>query len=159
LKKKFGATNLLLIGGIALFILGLVMILHLNPLFNFLSQTIPDAQIIDVVGVISQFAGQAMVVFGAMRSTSHNLISNMQTERRITIEGFAKNVQQLEKTLLNEQQALKTGYTQAMAKIDALVENQKTAVTQPKPVLPLNCKFCGTRIQQGSFCPQCGKAN
>ena len=24
---------------------------------------------------------------------------------------------------------------------------------------PIDCKFCGTKINQGPFCPSCGKAN
>jgi hypothetical protein len=89
LKKKIGlATSGLIIGGMILFLLGLLMILRVNPLFSLFSQVISDLQIIEVVGVISLFIGQALVVFGAMRSTAHNLISKMQTERRITMEGF-----------------------------------------------------------------------
>ena len=147
-----------MIGGIALFTLGLLVILRLDPVFWLFSQIIPDVQVIEVVGVTIQLLGQALVVFGAIHSTAHNLISNMQNERRITMEGFAQNNQQLQNRLLNEQQALKTGYTQVMAKIDALIASQKTVEIQSKTVIP-NCKFCGTRIDQGYFCPKCGKAN
>ncbi len=158
MKKKINsASSGLIIGGVILFMFGLLMILRVNPLLSLFSQVIPDVQVIEVVGVISQFIGQALVVFGAMRSTAHNLISNMQAERRITMEGFNQSVQQFQSKLLSEQQALKTGYTQAMAKIDALMANQKAAL--PKAVLPSNCKFCGAQIQQSRFCPQCGKAN
>ena len=160
MKKKFGSANSgLLIGGIALFILGLVMILRLNPLFNLLTQVITDTQVILAVGVAAQFAGQGLVVFGAMRSTSQHLISNMQAERRITLEGFSQNIRQLQNTLLSEQQALKTGYLQAMAKIDALAANQKATANPATAPLPSNCKFCGAKISQSRFCSQCGKAN
>ena len=148
MKKFSSVTSGLLIGGIILFILGLLMLLQLNPLFNLFSQVIPNAQVIEVIGVIFQFIGQAFVVFGAVRSTSHNLILNMQTERRITMEGFTQNIQQLQNRILIEQQALKNGYTQTSAKVDALIANQK-----------MDCKFCGAQIQQSRFCPQCGKAN
>jgi hypothetical protein len=86
------------------------MLLQLNPMFNLFSQVIPNAQVIEVIGVIFQFIGQAFVVFGAVRSTSHNLILNMQTERRITMEGFSQNIQRLQNRILIEQQALKNGY-------------------------------------------------
>ena len=158
-KKISSGTSLLLIGGIAFFTLGLLVILRLDPVFWLFSQIIPDVQVIEVVGVTIQLLGQALVVFGTIHSTAHNLISNMQNERRITMEGFAQNNQQLQNKLLNEQQALKTGYAQVMAKIDALIASQKPVEIQSKTVIPSNCKFCGTRIEQGYFCPKCGKAN
>jgi hypothetical protein len=142
-----------------LFILGLFMILRLNPVFNLFTQVLSDAQVIMTIGVIAQFAGQALVVFSAMRLTSQHLISNMQTERKITLEGFNQSIRQLQNTLLSEQQALKTGYLQAMAKIDALAANQKATANPPTVPLPSNCKFCGAKISQSRFCPQCGKAN
>ena len=152
-------TNLLLIGGITLFTLGLLVILRLDPVFWLFSQIIPDIQVIEVVGVTIQLLGQALVVFGAIHSAAQTLISNMQNERRITMEGFAQNNQQLQNRLLNEQQSLKTGYTQVMGKIDALLSNQKSVEIQSKTVIPSNCKFCGEGIEQGHFCPKCGKAN
>jgi alpha-galactosidase/6-phospho-beta-glucosidase family protein len=66
------------------------VILRLNPLFNLLTQAIPDTAAVEVVGVVTQFVGQTLVVFGAMRSTFQGLISNMQTERRITMRGLLK---------------------------------------------------------------------
>jgi hypothetical protein len=160
LKQSFwSTTRILLVGGIALFTLGLLIILRLNPLFNLLSQVIPDAAAVEVTGVVTQFVGQALVVFGAMRSTSQGVISSMQTERRITMEGFARNIQQLQNTFLVEQHALKTGYSQTIAKIDALIANQKALEVPMRVPLPSSCKFCGAKIEKGSFCPQCGKAN
>ena len=158
MKKKISSvTSGLLVGGMVLFMLGLLMILRTNPLFNLFSQISPNGQVIEVAGVFSLFIGQALVVFGAMRSTANNIMSNMQTERRLTMEGFNQSVQQFQNRLLYEQQALKTGYNQAMEKIDALIANQKA--NPPKTALPSNCKFCGAQIQQSRFCPQCGKAN
>jgi hypothetical protein len=48
---------------------------------------------------------------------------------------------------------------QAMAKIDALAANQKATANPATATLPSNCKFCGAKISQSRFCPQCGKAN
>jgi hypothetical protein len=160
LEKKFwSTTRILLLGGIAFFTLGLLVILRVNPLFNLLNQIVPDTLAVEVVGVITQFFGQALVVFGAMRSASQGFISSMQTERRIMIEGFARNIQQLQNTLLIEQQASKTGYSQTMAKVDASIAKQKVLEGPPRAILPSSCKFCNAQIKQGYFCPQCGKAN
>ena len=135
-----------------LFILGLLVILRLNPLFNVLTQVISDSQVILAIGVITEFAGQALVVFGAMRSTSNPLVSNLQAERRITLEGFNQNTRQLQNTLLSEQQALKTQYLQSMAKMMHWFQTKKhcqpgnstfdvklqvlRSTNQPKSLLP-----------------------
>jgi hypothetical protein len=159
MTKKLSSTTGILIGGIAFFTLGLFVILRINPIFELFSQIIPDTQTIEAVGVVVQFLGQALVVFGAIKSSSHKLVSIMQIERQNTIAGFAQNIQQLQNRLQTEQQALKTGYTQTMAKLDTLIANQRTAVIPPKVLMPSKCKFCGTRIEHGHFCSQCGKAN
>ena len=63
-------TRVILVGGLTLFILGLLVILRLNPFFSLLTQVVPNTGVVEVVGVVSQFLEQALVVFGAMRSTS-----------------------------------------------------------------------------------------
>jgi len=71
LNKPFlSVTRVILVGGLTLFILGLLVILRLNPFFSLLTQVVPNTGVVEVVGVVSQFLGQALVVFGAMRSTS-----------------------------------------------------------------------------------------
>jgi hypothetical protein len=159
MTKKLSSATGILIGGLALFTLGLLVIVHQNPVFGLFSQVIPDAQAILLVGVVVQFFGQALVIFGAMHSASHKLISNMQTERQITMAALAQNLQQFQNRFQSEQQALKTGYTQTTANLDTLMANQRAAAIPPKAPLPSNCKFCGAQIEQGHFCTQCGKAN
>ena len=155
MTKKLSSATSLLVGGLMLFTLGLFLIVHQNPVFGLFSQVIPDTQETLLFGVVVQFLGQALVIFGAMRSASHKLISNIQSERQITIASIAQNMQQLHA----EQQALKTGYVQTMAKLDTLIAKQSAATTPQELLMPSNCKFCKAQIAQGHFCPQCGKAN
>jgi hypothetical protein len=150
---------MILIGGLALFTLGLLVIVRQNPVFGLFSQVTSDSQEILVIGVLVQFLGQAFVIFGAMHSASHKLASSMQVERQITIAAVAQNLQQFQNRYQNEQQALKTGYAQTIAKLDTLMANPKSALTQPKVTLPLNCKFCGAGLEESQFCTKCGKAN
>lgn len=128
--------------------LGLLVILQLNPVFGLFSQITSSVQAVEAVGVVIQFLGQALVVFGVLRLTSHNLISNIQAERQITMDGFNQSIRQIQ-----------IGYMQTMAKLDTVIANQKAESTPPKPAMPSNCKFCGAQIEQSPFCPQCGKAN
>lgn len=155
MTKKLSSATGLLIGGFVFFVLGLLLILHQNPLFGWFSQILPDIQSVNVAGVAVQFIGQAFVVFGIMRSTSDKLISHMQNERQITMTGIAQNMQQIQ----TEQQALKTGYLQTITKLDALLANQKSVTFTSKTSMSAKCKFCGAQIETGYFCPQCGKAN
>ena len=159
MSKKFSSATYLLVAGLGLFTIGLLVILRLNPFFGWLSQITPDAQVVEVVGVLSQFLGQALVVFGAMRSASHKFVSGMQTERQLTMASFAQNLQQFQAKVQNEQQTLRVGYIQTMAKLDAIIANQKLLAAQPKGSTETNCKFCGTRTLQGQFCSKCGKVN
>ncbi len=147
-KKIVSAPILLLIGGVAFFALGLLLILQLNPVFNLFSQAVTGVQEVESVGVIFQFLGQAMVVFGVVRLVSRNLVSSIQAERQIAMDGFAQNIR-----------LLQAGYVQTMTKLDTVIANQKAAATAPKTIMQLNCKFCGATMQQSRFCPQCGKAN
>ena len=147
-KKLVSAPILLLVGGVAFFMLGLLVILQLNPVFGLFSQITSSVQTVEAVGVLVQFLGQALVVFGVLRLTSHNLISNIQAERQITMDGFNQSIRQIQ-----------IGYMQTMAKLDTVIANRKAASTPPKPLMQSNCTFCGSQIEQSPFCPQCGKAN
>lgn len=156
--KGFSATAFL-IAGIAFFIFGLLTIVRESTILGGLSQILPNAQSIEIFGVTAQFLGQALMVFGVMQSTSHKFLASLQAERQITAAGFTQNIQQLQTKLQADRQALIAGYNQTNAKLDALIANQKTMATPAKIQVPSNCKFCGARIEQGSFCPKCGKAN
>jgi hypothetical protein len=43
---------------------------------------------------------------------------------------------------------------QIHAKLDQIQRNALPSMRE----VPLNCKFCGAKIEQGNFCPECGKA-
>lgn len=152
-KKSASATGIV-IGGFVFFALGLLLILQQNPVSDLFAKITPDISI-EVAGVVVQFIGQALVVLGVMKSTSLKLISSMQAEREMTIAGINQNMQQFRA----EQQALRVGYSQTVTKLDALIAKQNAQTATPKTVIPSDCKFCGAQMNQGYFCPQCGKAN
>jgi hypothetical protein len=147
-KKLFPSATWLLIVGVAFFTLGLLAILKLSPVFNWFSQISPNLQAAEALGVAVQFLGQALVILGVIKFTINNLVSSMQVDRKIAIEGFSQSIRQLQ-----------TGYLQTLAKLDTIIANQKIAPAGIKQLTQLNCKYCGAQIGQGRFCPQCGKAN
>jgi len=147
MRKKVLAPTLLLIVGVSFFTLGLLVILQLNPVFNLFSQITSSTGVVEAIGVVVQFLGQALVVFGVLKLNSRNLISTVQAERQIVMDEFSQNIRQLH-----------TGYLQTLAKLDVVIANQKAALT-PLSLTPSNCRFCGTGLEESRFCPQCGKAN
>ena len=159
MKKIVFPSRGLIIVGLAFFILGLLVILRENPLFGFVSQIVPDAQSALIFGAVIQALGQVIIVFGAMKSNSVKLLSNLQTERQLTLSIITRNMEQLQTRMQTERQTLMASYNQTMTKLDHLIATQKTFNTNTQQHLPINCKFCGDRIEQGTFCPSCGKAN
>ncbi len=154
--KGFSATAFL-ITGIMFFILGLLSVLQEATLLNVLSKILPS-QTLELFGVIAIFVGQALMIAGVVKSTSHKFLESMQSERQLTVAGFTQNLQQLQTKLQADRQTFLAGYNQTNAKIDALIANQKAAAA-PGRIQPSSCKFCNAEIIEGSFCPECGKAN
>jgi hypothetical protein len=149
----------LMIVGLAVFVLGLLVILRENPFFGFVSQIVPDAQSALIFGAVIQALGQVIIVFGAMKSNSAKLLNNLQTERQLTLNIVTQNVEQLQSRMQIERQTLMASYNQTMSKLDHLIAAQKALTSAPQLSLPINCKFCGTKIEHGTFCQNCGKAN
>jgi hypothetical protein len=145
--------------GLACFIIGLLIILQENSLFSAVSQIAPNTQSALIFGAVVISIGQATIVFGFVKSNSNKLLSNFQLERQLTTTAFARNIEQLQFRMQSERQSLMASYTQTMSKLDHLIAIQKELNTAPQTVLPISCKYCGTKIEKGAFCSNCGKAN
>ena len=157
-KMSFSAKGMMVLGFV-LFTFGLLLILRESNLYGFFTSVIADAQITLVFGTVVLFAGQMLVVFGAVKANSIKLLSSMQTERKETLNLFALSIDQFQSRMQNERQAIMASYNQTMSKLDSFIGAQKLANTTQQTVLPSNCRFCGTKIAQSPFCPNCGKAN
>jgi hypothetical protein len=145
--------------GLSCFVIGLLIILQQNSLFSLVSQIAPNTQSVLIFGAVIQSIGQAVIVFGFVKFNSNKLLSNFQVERQVTMNAFARNMDQLLVKMLNERQSLMASYTQTMSKIDHLIAIQKELNAVPQAILPISCKYCGTKIEQSAFCQKCGKAN
>ena len=160
---KFRAISaaFFLIVGLAFFTLGLLVILHESTVVGLISFFVSDTETIEIVGVITLFLGQAVMIFGVVKSTSHKFLSSVEAERQRTVAGVAQNIELLHTKFQADRQAIVAGYNQTIAKIDTLIANQKVMATATVPRAPLSssCKFCGSKIEPGHFCPKCGKAN
>ena len=137
--------------GLVCFIIGLLIILPENYLFSSAAQIVPNAESGLILGAVIASIGQAITVFGAVKANSNKFLSNLQSESQLTMATYARNMEQLQLKMQNEHQTLMSNYSQTMSKLDNLLSN--------KAVLPISCKFCGTKMEQNHFCPNCGKAN
>jgi hypothetical protein len=136
--NSFSGVNFLIVG-LVLFLVGLLMILHQAAVVGFFSQILPDVQAIEISGVIVQFIGQILVIFGVIRLVSTKFYVGIQTERQALMVGFTQTMQRIDR-------------------IDRLISAQMSTTRIEIPTAPSNCKFCGTKIQQGRFCPKCNKS-
>ena len=156
-NKSFPVSGLIIVG-IAFFSIGLLTILGQNILYSNLAQVFQNGQVTEIFGVAAVLAGQGFFVFGIIKSQSNKLLSGVQTERAATVASFNFGFQQLQTSLQTETQSLKNGYSQTNQKLDALIKNQSVNAS-PTIAQPSKCKYCGSKIDNGFFCPSCGKAN
>ncbi len=156
--KSLSGVNFLVVG-FALFTFGLLAILHEQTVFNLLSQVLPSAQAVEILGVVLQFLSEGLLFYGVAKSVSSRVLTSVQAERQMTVAGFTQSIQQLQSKLQADRQALITAYNQTVTKLDTLIANQRIVTVSSLSTLPASCKFCGSQIDQGHFCPKCGKAN
>ncbi len=152
--KKPSSTYYLTIG-LILFPLGLLMLLGQPSIVNLFSNIMPSTQTIEIFALIIQFIGEGLICYGIIRAISDRVKTQTEYNNQVMMSGFYKNMQ--------EQTALVTGFKRNMEeqviqmnnRLDLIQRNQNL----PSSVkVPSECKFCGSKIKQGSFCPECGKA-
>jgi hypothetical protein len=152
-RTKIGSTYYLVLG-LVLFPLGLLMLLRISPVIDLITQFMPGIQTVQIFGLILQFFGEGLICFGIIGSISGKVIASTEYSRQILVASGVQRTQ--------EQTALITGFkrnideqiAQLHAKLNQLQAQRATLVQSPS-----KCRFCGTKIEQGRFCPSCGKAN
>ena len=144
--------------GFIVFLVGLLVVLQEYPFFSAASWLIQDSISVLVFGAVVASVGQALVVFGAVKASSDKLYSSLLAERQLTMRALARNVEQVQTTMQNERQAVMASYSQTMARFNQVIAGQREYATVEQ-ALHFECKFCGTRIEKGNFCPNCGKAS
>ena len=144
-----------IIVGLICFVVGLLIILQEKSVFGFVAQLFPGTQSELIFGAITASIGQTIIVYGVVKSNSNKLMTNLQSERQLTVNDFSNNLEQLSVRMQNERQILMLNYNETMSKLDHFIKLNSTS----QAVLPVNCKYCGAKIEQNRFCPSCGKAN
>ncbi len=160
-KTKIGSSYYLAIG-LVIFPVGLLMLFGQPSIVSIFSGLM-SSQTLEIFGLILQFLGEGLICFGIIGAVSTKVNSNADYNRQILMATVAKNLQdQATSTNRNIQEHVAgitknfNGQVESLhAKLNQIQLSRVTTVSSA----PNKCKFCGTKINQGPFCPSCGKAN
>jgi hypothetical protein len=158
-KRKVSSTYYLVLG-LVLFPLGLFMLFGISPIKEAINALMPAAETVQIFGLILQFLGEGLICFGIVGAISGKVAATTDYSRQILVANALRSSQ--------EQNAMISGFKKnvddqigqlhlKLNNIQAQVQAQKVA--SPASQGPSKCRYCGTKITQGPFCPSCGKAN
>jgi len=154
-KTKIGSTYYLTIG-LILFPLGLLTLLQVPPIVDLVTNLMPGAQTVQIFGLILQFLGEGLICYGIIGAISGKVITNTEYNRQILVATAVQNTQEQ----ATQVAAFKASIDQQVAQLhDKLNQIQAKKPSIYAVRAPSKCRFCGARIEEGSFCPSCGRAN
>ena len=132
------------------------MFLHVSPIIELVTSLMPDAQTIQIFGLILQFLGEGLICYGIICAISDKVIANAEYSRQILIASAFRNTKEQSAQLEALRKSIDEQVSQLNAKLNQ-IQSQETSAKlfkkQPR------CRFCDAKIEQESFCPSCGKAN
>lgn len=158
---KIGSSYYLAVG-IVIFPIGLLMLFG-QPAIVSLFSGFMSAQTLQIFGLILQFFGEGLICFGIISGVSSKVNTNSDYNRQIIMASVSKNVQdQVAVANRNMQEhlaELTRNFNGQIASLHAKLNEIQPIRAAAVSNVPVNCKFCGAKINQGPFCPSCGKAN
>jgi hypothetical protein len=147
-RTKIGSTYYLVLG-LVLFPVGLLMLLRISPIVDLITQLMPGTQTVQIFGLVLQFLGEGLICFGIIGAISSKVIASTEYNRQILVANGVRSTQ--------EQTALISGIKRS---VDEQIAQLHVKISQLQATKsPAKCRFCGSKIDQGLFCPSCGKAN
>ena len=160
-RAKIGSSYYLAIG-LVIFPVGLLMLFGQSTVVNLFSGLM-STQTLEIFGLILQFFGEGLICFGIMGGISNKVNSNSDFNRQVIMASVTKNVQEQVASSNRSMQEHMNGLARNFDGQIASLHSKLTQIQQTRavaaPNVPISCKFCGTKMNQGSFCPSCGKAN
>jgi uncharacterized membrane protein len=152
MKRRGFSSKAFLVIGLVLFLLGLLLLMREATTVSVFSQVLPNSDAMEVFAVLMQLIGGVAVIFGVMKVASASFLINMRNETQELKSGFNQTMERLDRLITVQRASLMA------AEARATVAAQTATLSISKPMVSSNCKFCGTRIESGRFCPKCGKA-
>lgn len=137
-RNPLALGTLLLILGLMIYQFGTLATLHQPTLMNYVSSFLPDVQLVELIGVLSQIFGIVLVVAGFISLVSSIFAIQLENEmRRLGREISIR---------------IKEG-------ISDIVARQRLNMSLQNPQTARVCKFCGSPFEGNDvFCPKCGKS-
>ena len=152
-RTKIGSTYYLVLG-LALFPIGLLMLLRVSPVIDIISQLMPGTQTVQIFGLILQFFGEGLICFGIIGAISGKVIASSVYNMQILVASGVQHTQEQTALISGFKRNIDEQIAELHAKLNQLQSQRESPVQSPS-----KCRFCGTKIEQGRFCPSCGKAN
>jgi hypothetical protein len=160
-RTQIGSSYYLAIG-LVIFPVGLLMLFGQSSIVSLFSGFM-SGQTLEIFGLILQFFGEGLICFGIIGAVSSKVNANSDYNRQILMATVAKNLQdQAAGTNRNMQEhvaGITKNFNGQIATLHAKLNQIQLTRVATVSTAPINCKFCGTKINQGPFCPSCGKAN
>jgi uncharacterized integral membrane protein len=76
--------------GLFLFFIGLLMFLQQATISTFFTQMLPTSQMLEILGVLLQFLGGFLVIYGVIKSVSDKIIVNHIQEKQTIVLALAQ---------------------------------------------------------------------
>ena len=154
-KTKIGSTYYLAIG-LILFPAGMLLLFHQPTIISLISNIMPSITTVEIFGLILQFLGEGLICFGIIGAISGKVTASTDYNRQVVVASAIRNTQ--EQTA--QFSAFKKGMEEQVAQLHVKLNQIQAARVSETPFkVPPKCRFCGAKIEQGSFCPSCGRAN
>jgi hypothetical protein len=154
-KTKIGSTYYLAIG-LILFPAGMLMLFRQPTIINLISNIMPSITTVEIFGLILQFLGEGLICFGIIGAISGKVIANTDYNRQVLVASATRNTQEQTALFATFKKSIDEQVSQLHVKLNQ-IQAQRTSASMFHA--PSKCRFCGAKIEQGSFCPSCGKAN
>ena len=156
MKKTRISSTYYLVLGLILFPLGLLTLLRASPIIDLVTTLMPGAQTYQIFGLILQFFGEGLICFGIVGAISGKVVASTEYNRQVLIATSVRSMQEQTALVTGFKKSLDEQIAQLHAKLNQLQAQRATVLLSQSPS---KCRYCGAKIQQGSFCPSCGKAN
>ena len=160
-RTKIGSLYYLAVG-LVIFPIGLLMLFG-QPAIVSLFSGFMSTQTFEIFGLFLQFFGEGLICFGIISGVSSKVNTNSDYNRQIIIASVSKIVQDQVAVANRNMQEHLAGLTRnfngQIASMQAKLNQIQPTRAVPTSNVPVNCRFCGTKINEGPFCPSCGKAN
>ena len=163
-KRAFLNTGLLIVG-FGLFLLGLLLLTRESTITSLFSRLFPNSDALETFAVTMQLTGGVAVVFGVTKVAATSFLISMQTETQALKSGFNQTMERIDKLITVQKASITAVEAKANVAAQAAAAAQRAVATFqgtsksiPTSYVLSNCKFCGTKVESGRFCPKCGRA-